>query len=92
MKFELHGAIWIEIKSNFPTLELDSQNVASNENSQPCIYKKNTKQRFEFPFPYIICTQVIDKPLLWVLGHPVMYKRSLVLRVGSTIAHSQFPS
>ena len=38
------------------------------------------------------CTQVIDKPQLWVLGHPVMYKRSLVLRVGSTIAHSQFPS
>ena len=37
MKFELHGAIWIEIKLNFPTLGLDSQNVASNENSQSCI-------------------------------------------------------
>ena len=34
----------------------------------------------------------IGKTLLWVWGHPVMYKRSLVLRVGSTIAHSQFPS
>ena len=46
MKFELHGAIWIEIKSNFPTMGLDSQNVASNENSQPCIvFTKNKTQK-----------------------------------------------
>ena len=37
MKFELHGAICIEIKWNFPTLGLDSQNDALDENSQSCI-------------------------------------------------------
>ena len=37
MKFELHGAICKEIKWNFPTLGLDSQNDASDENSQSCI-------------------------------------------------------
>ena len=37
MKFELHGAICIEIKLNIPNLGLDSQNDASDENSQSCI-------------------------------------------------------